>query len=1460
MKNQYRMQSRPLAFLALLLALGLLLPARLLAQSGLTLTLPTYNCATGAITFNVTGSDGTPITYQAPGIIRASVTSNTGTIEQGLRNDPKPITITATQSGKTASITFDFGAYCASLNTKSPDIDPLVDLYNATNGANWKNKTNWLVGNSPCNWYGITCGGDGRVTEVNFVQNNLNGTLSSSLGNLSRLEKLTVFDEPLVTGGIPASLGSLSQLKSLIIMYTKLTEPIPASLGNLAQLESTNLGFNQLGGSIPASLGNLTRLRALSLWSNRLTGSVPASLGNLTQIQQIILANNQLSGCFPAALASLCGKDINMSGNADLPGGGNFASFCSSRSGVCTSTGPLTVLLPTYDCATGIITFNTSGGDGTPITYQAPGIIRSSVTSNTGTIEQGLRNDPKPITITATQSGKTASITFDFNAYCTNPDYGPLIDLYNATNGPNWNNKNWLNGNPCTWNGVGCTNGRVTSLALVFNNLTGSLPASLGNLSQLQRLDLSNNQLSGSIPTTLGNLAQLQYLGLYYNQLSGTIPASLGNLSNLTYLGLFNNQLSGTIPASLGNLSKLQYFFISSNNLTGEIPSGIGNLSQLLSMYLNSNRLTGSLPVSMGNLSQLQTLYVSGNQLTGTIPSSFGNLSKAQTLFLDFNQFSGEIPATLGNLPQLVTLALNVNQLTGPIPASLGSLSKLQYLSLADNKLTGSIPASLGSLSQLTSLYLNNNQLTGCFPSALSALCGKSVFVYNNPGLPNGGDFAAFCNNRTGSCDNPLVLTAPTYNCATGAITFNTTGGDFTPITYFAAGIIRSSPTSNTGIVEAGLRGDPKVLVIQATQSGKTVSINFDFGSFCANASPDYGPLVDLYNATNGPNWFNKNNWLTGNSPCNWQGVSCNTAGRVTFVSLGYNNLTGTLPASLGNLSQVQSLYLYSNKLSGSIPTSLGNLSQVQNLDLSGNQLTGSVPASLANLSKIGYLYLSYNQLGGCLPSALSALCGKGVSLYGNTGLPNGGDFSAFCNNRTGSCDNPLVLTTPTYNCFTGAITFNTTGGDYTPITYSAPGVARSSPTSSTGVVDAALRADPKVLTITAMQSGKTVSFTFDFVAYCTTNTSLDYGPLVDLYNATKGDSWFYKNNWLSGNNPCNWSGVECNAAGRVNYVNLNNNNLNGTLPASLGNLSQVQTFYLYSNKLSGSIPTSLGNLSQLQNLDLSYNQLTGSIPASLGNLLRLNYLALSSNQLSGSIPASLSNFSQNSPSIFLSNNTLSGCLPAALSKFCGRGFVNISGNPGLPGGGNFSAFCATGAGACVPEPLVLTTPSYVCATGAITFNTTGGDGSPITFQAPGIIRSAPSSSTGVVEQGLRNDPKVLTITAIQSGKTASINFDFGAYCRSLNAVGEPGTRLSVEVLGNPVREQVQVLIRGAEGRSVQLRLTDVTGRVLETRLVEAASPAEEQTFRLPPTQAPGVLLLQAATTQQTQTVKVIKQ
>ena len=268
-----------------------------------------------------------------------------------------------------------------------------------------------------------------------------------------------------------------------------------------------------------------------------------------------------------------------------------------------------------------------------------------------------------------------------------------LVALYNSTNGPAWiNSTNWLQTSPSEWFGVTVVSEYVTQLILPANGLSGPIPADLGNLTNLNYLDLGGNQLTGGIPTSLGNLLLLEHLYLNSNQLSGTIPVELGNLIHLTRLYLYSNMLSGFIPTQLGNLTSMWNLWLSGNQLTGPIPPELGQLSGLVWLRLADNQLSGVIPEQIGLLTGLRQLSLGNNQLTGGIPAALGGMTSLEILSLNDNQLSGPIPVQLGSLPNLYELGLSSNQLSGSIPPELGSLTNLYMLHLDDNQLSGEIP------------------------------------------------------------------------------------------------------------------------------------------------------------------------------------------------------------------------------------------------------------------------------------------------------------------------------------------------------------------------------------------------------------------------------------------------------------------------------------------------------------------------------------------------------------------------------------------------------------------------------------------------------------------------------------------------------------------------------------------------------------------------------------------------
>ncbi len=145
-----------------------------------------------------------------------------------------------------------------------------------------------------------------------------------------------------------------------------------------------------------------------------------------------------------------------------------------------------------------------------------------------------------------------------------------LVTFYDATGGDGWTNRTgWLvEDDPCDWVGVTCADGSVTGLVLFDNLLSGSIPPELGNLTNLQSLQIYFNRLTGPIPPELGSLTNLTSLDLSSNQLIGSIPPELGKLTSVNLLILTRNQLSGSIPPEFGNLTSLEILDTSDNQLS----------------------------------------------------------------------------------------------------------------------------------------------------------------------------------------------------------------------------------------------------------------------------------------------------------------------------------------------------------------------------------------------------------------------------------------------------------------------------------------------------------------------------------------------------------------------------------------------------------------------------------------------------------------------------------------------------------------------------------------------------------------------------------------------------------------------------------------------------------------------------------------------------------------------------
>jgi Leucine rich repeat len=189
----------------------------------------------------------------------------------------------------------------------------------------------------------------------------------------------------------------------------------------------------------------------------------------------------------------------------------------------------------------------------------------------------------------------------------------------------------------------------------------------------------------------------------------------------------------------------------------------------------------------------------------------------------------------------------------------------------------------------------------------------------------------------------------------------------------------------------------------------------------------------------------------------------------------------------------------------------------------------------------------------------------------------------------------------------------------------------------------------------------------------CTYETLLQRYALATMYFSTDGDGWTDNKGWLSGENECTWSNVECimvDNAGQVANLTLVGNNLDGKLPDELHVLDEMSLLdvsvnflsgtipaiyfesllkltrlHLNANSLSGSLPSNIDGLSgSLEELELSDNLLSGTIPSSIANLQKLKRLLMATNELVGSIPTEMG--TMRLVSFFGNRNQLSGSIP----------------------------------------------------------------------------------------------------------------------------------------------------------------------------------------------------------------------
>ena len=294
---------------------------------------------------------------------------------------------------------------------------------------------------------------------------------------------------------------------------------------------------------------------------------------------------------------------------------------------------------------------------------------------------------------------------------------------------------------------------------------------------------------------------------------------------------------------------------------------------------------------------------------------------------------------------------------------------------------------------------------------------------------------------------------------------------------------------------------------------------------------PQRAALEALYEATDGPNWTNANNWLTDTPLGEWYRVAVDASGRVVGLDIDGNGLSGPLPPELGDLTSLTELSLQNNGLSGPLPPELGNLTNLKALYLTGNNLSGPIPPELGNLTSLQSLSLRSNNLSGPLPPELGGLASL-VWLYLSR------------NGLTGPIPES-ILQIDRLKTFR----FDENAG------LCAPGTSEF---------------------VTRLQIMGTFQNHGAVGPYC---NEADVAVLEALYGTSGGPDWKSADGWLETPALEEWYGVATDSLGQVAALDLARNGLEGRLPADLGNLAALTRLRVEGNALSGRLPLSLANL-----------------------------------------------------------------------------------------------------------------------------------------------------------------------------------------------------------------------------------------------------------------------------------------
>ena len=559
----------------------------------------------------------------------------------------------------------------AGVPSHASDSLALAKIYAIADGANWKESRRWDFEKPISEWPGIKLDDDGRVIECSIT----NGTVTTveweipeELSTLTALKTLQIVGSKL-KGEIPAFFYDMTTLEVVRLNTNDLTGSLSEKLGQLTNLTDLYLNGNkQFGGNIPSAIGQLKKLVSINVAQTAVGGPIPQSLTGCESLKNFMAYSAGFTGEIPDFWDQL--PTIGVLQLYDNPGleGPIPATIGTLKS----ATG-----IQLKNCnLTGNIPASFGG-------LEKCGNLQLNGNKLSGVVPAEVQAHPKwgattgwkyETNILPQQEGYGLLL-----AYTHQTDSLALIKIYTVADGANWKeSRRWdLNQPIKDWPGIKLDeDGRVIECSITngtVSTVEWELPAEIATMDKLQTFQAVGSKVKGVFPEWLYDMTSLKAVRLNGNNITGELSDKLGQLTNLTDLYLNGNKnLGGTLPSTIGQLTNLVSINIAQTAIGGAIPQELTGCTSLKNFMAYSAGFTGEIPDFWDKLPTIGVLQLYDNPgLTGPIPATIGTLKAATGIQLKDCNLTGNIPASFGGLEKCGNLQLNGNKLSGVVPAEV---------------------------------------------------------------------------------------------------------------------------------------------------------------------------------------------------------------------------------------------------------------------------------------------------------------------------------------------------------------------------------------------------------------------------------------------------------------------------------------------------------------------------------------------------------------------------------------------------------------------------------------------------------------------------------------------------------------------------------------------------------------------------------------------------------------------